>query len=155
MSLPPFQALLDAHRVDVYRFLVALVGAEEADDCFQETFLAALRAYPNLRDASNLRGWVLTIAHRKAMDHHRARVRRAEPVADVPDRIGSEPSRDGEPELWRAVRALPPKQQAAVVARYVNDLPYRDIARMTGGTEQAARRNAADGIAKLREVWAR
>ena len=155
MSLPPFQALLDTHRVDVYRFLVALVGAEEADDCFQETFLAALRAYPKLREASNLRGWILTIAHRKAMDHHRSRVRRAEPVADVPERAGRSVDLDGEPELWRAVRALPPKQQAAVVARYVNDLPYRDIARMTGGTEEAARRNAADGIAKLREVWSR
>jgi RNA polymerase sigma factor (sigma-70 family) len=153
MSLPPFQALLDAHRVDVYGFLVALVGSEDAEDCFQETFLAALRAYPKLRDASNLRGWILTIAHRKAMDHHRARVRRPEPVAALPERLAPERS-DGEPALWNAVRALPPKQRAAVVARYVNDLAYRDIARMTGGTEEAARRNAADGIAKLREVWA-
>ncbi|TMK23167.1 MAG: sigma-70 family RNA polymerase sigma factor [Actinobacteria bacterium] len=155
MSLPPFQALLDAQRVDVYRFLVALVGADEAEDCFQETFLAALRAYPKLRDASNLRGWILTIAHRKAMDHHRSRARRAEPVGEIPDRAAGSAMADGEPELWRAVRALPPKQQAAVVARYVNDLPYRDIARMTGGSEEAARRNAADGVAKLREVWTR
>ena len=73
MALPPFQALIDEHRVDIYRFLRASVGPDEADDCFQETFIAALRAYPRLRADSNLRGWLFTIAHRKALDSHRAR----------------------------------------------------------------------------------
>jgi RNA polymerase sigma factor (sigma-70 family) len=150
--LPPFQALLDTHRDDVYRFLVALVGPQEAEDCFQETFLAALRAYPDLRDARNLRAWLLTIAHRKAMDSHRARTRRPEPVESVPDAPALPPG-ERDPALWAAVRALPPKQQAAVVARYMNDLPYREIARVVGGTEDAARRNAADGVKKLREAW--
>ena len=86
MGIPPFQTLLDEHRDDVYRFLVASVGPTEADDCFQETFIAALRAYPRLRDASNLRSWVLTIAHRKAIDAHRGRKRRAVPVEDVGER---------------------------------------------------------------------
>ena len=152
VSLPPFQVLLDTHRGDVYRFLVALVGTQEAEDCFQETFLAALRAYPDLRDSRNLRAWLLTIAHRKAMDSHRARARRPQPVDEMPERAASPPA-EREPALWAAVRALPPKQQAAVVARYVNDLPYREIARIVGGTEEAARRNAADGVKKLREAW--
>ncbi|MGH2856325.1 MAG: RNA polymerase sigma factor, partial [Solirubrobacteraceae bacterium] len=82
MSLPPFQSLLDAHGRDVHRFLVATIGASDADDCYQETWIAALRAYPRLRDASNLRGWLLTIAHRKAIDSVRARARRATPVAE-------------------------------------------------------------------------
>src|SRR5918999_5257088 len=86
VRLPPFQALLDEHRDDVYRFLVASLGREEADDCFQETFISAMRAYPRLRDASNLRSWLFTIAHRKAIDAHRARARRALPVEDVPER---------------------------------------------------------------------
>jgi RNA polymerase sigma factor (sigma-70 family) len=155
VNLPPFQVFLDAHREDVYRFLVALVGRNDVEDCFQETFLAALRGYPKLRDAKNLKGWVLTIAHSKAMDAHRSRARRPEPVAEIPERGVAPMNLDGEPGLWIAVRNLPPKQRSAVVARYVNDLAYRDIARMTGGTEEAARRNAADGIAKLREAWAR
>jgi len=154
VSLPPFQVFLDSHREDVYRFLVALVGPNEAEDCFQETFLGALRAYPRLRDAKNLRGWVLTIAHRKAMDHHRSRARRAEPMAEMPER-GATPGHETDPALWNMVRALPPRQRAAVVGRYVNDLSYREIARITGGTEQAARRNAADGIVKLKEAWER
>jgi RNA polymerase sigma factor (sigma-70 family) len=152
VKLPPFQALLDAHRADVYRFLVALVGPQEAEDCFQETFLAALRAYPDLRDAGNLRAWVFTIAHRKAMDSHRARSKRPEPIDAVPERAAPPPA-ERDPVLWEAVRSLPPKQRTAVVARYVNDLPYREIARVLGGTEEAARRNAADGVKKLREAW--
>jgi RNA polymerase sigma factor (sigma-70 family) len=152
VNLPPFQALLDAHRRDVYRFLVALVGPQDAEDCFQDTFLAALRAYPDLRDARNLKGWLLTIAYRKAMDAHRARARRPEPVEAVPDQLGAPPP-ERDPALWEMVRALPPKQRTAVIARYVNDLPYREIARVVGGTEEAARRNAADGVKKLREAW--
>ena len=156
VNLPPFQVFLDGHREDVYRFLMALVGPNDAEDCFQETFLAALRGYPKLRDASNLKGWVLTIAHSKAMDSHRSLSRRPEPVPEVPDRATA-PTADGfgDPALWSVVRELPQKQRTAVVARYVNDLAYRDIAKMTGGTEEAARRNAADGIKKLREEWAR
>ena len=154
VRLPPFQALLDAHRAEVLRFCIALVGPQEAEDCFQETFLAALRAYPKLRDTSNLRAWLLTIAHRKAMDHHRGRARRATPMETVPERAAA-PGPEPEPALWDAVRALPPKQRAAIVARYVGDLSYREAAAIAGGTEEAARRNAADGLANLREVWSR
>jgi RNA polymerase sigma factor (sigma-70 family) len=152
MGMPPFQVLLDGHRNDVYRFLVAAVGPHEADDCFQETFVAALRAYPRLRDATNLRGWLLTIAHRKAIDAHRARRRRAVPVETVPERA-TLPAPDGEPELWQAVRQLPAKQRTAVLHRYVNDLPYADIGRIVGCSEAAARQNVRVGLASLRGAW--
>lgn len=84
MRLPPFQSLLDVHGSDVYRFCVAMVGAVEADDCFQETWIAALRAYPSLRRADNLRAWLFRIAQNKAIDAHRARSRRPVPVESVP-----------------------------------------------------------------------
>ena len=155
VRLPPFQALLDEHRNDVYRFLVASLGREEADDCFQETFIAALRAYPRLRDASNLRSWLFTIAHRKAIDAHRARARRAVPVDEVPEQADAGGlSRDGQPELWGAVRELPTKQRAAVLHRYVNDLAYADIGQVMGCSEDAARRSVHEGLKKLRTVWA-
>ena len=150
VGLPPFQVFLDEHREDVYRFLVAAAGRNEADDCFQETFLAALRAYTRLRDASNLRGWVMTIAYRKAMDAHRSRDRRADPVAEVPDRAlsdGAEP----DPELWDAVRTLPSGQRGAVLLRYVADLPYAQIASVLGCREDAARQRVREGLRGLRE----
>jgi RNA polymerase sigma factor (sigma-70 family) len=155
VRLPPFQSLLDEHRDDVYRFLVASLGRQEADDCFQETFIAALRAYPRLRDASNLRSWLFTIAHRKAIDSHRTRARRAVPIEEVPEQADAGGvGLNGEPELWRAVRELPAKQRAAVLHRYVNDLAYADIGQVMGTSEEAARRSVHEGLKKLRTVWA-
>ena len=153
--LPPFQTFLDEHRRDVLRFLVAMVGPVDADDCFQETFVSALRAYPRLEPGSNLRAWVLRIAQRKAIDHHRGKARRALPVAEVPEAahadVGS--SLDGEPELWAQVRALPPTQRAAIAYRYVSDLPYDEIAPLLDCSPEAARRSVHEGLKKLRSTW--
>jgi RNA polymerase sigma factor (sigma-70 family) len=151
---PPFQRFLDAQRDVVWRFLVSTVGSSEAEDCFQETFIAALRAYPRLRSDSNMRAWVLTIAHRKALDAHRARARRALPVAEpaaADARIAQSPAARDE-TLWQAVGKLPPRQRSAVVLRYVGDLPHRDIASAIGCSEEAARRSLHEGLTKLRKV---
>ncbi len=150
---PPFNRFLDDHREAVYRFLVATVGPDEADDCFQETFIKALRAYPRLRDAGNLRGWVLTIARRTAIDAARGRRRRPQPAPDPePPAVDGTPDL-GDPALWEAVRGLPPRQRAAVTLRYVNDLSYADVGRVIGSSEDAARRSAFEGLRRLREVW--
>jgi RNA polymerase sigma factor (sigma-70 family) len=153
VSLPPFQALLEAHRGDVYRFLVASVGHSDADDCFQETVISALRAYPKVRDDSNLRGWLLKIAQRKAIDSHRATGRRPLPVAHVPERPASAGSRNSEPELWAAVRALPPKQRTAVFCRSVMGMRYAELADLLDCSEDAARRSVHEGHKRLREEW--
>ena len=148
MSLPPFQRLLDAHAGDVLRFLVGAVGREDADDAFQETFLSALRAYPGLPHADNLRAWLFTIAHRKATDVHRARARRPVPVGAVQERVAPEPP--GEDD-WELVRGLPPRQRAVLTLRYAADLPHREIAAVLGCSEGASRRAAADGLKVLRK----
>lgn len=151
--LPPFQTVLDEHAAPVMGILRGAVGREAAEDCFQETFLAALRAYPQLQDAGNLRGWLLTIAHRKAIDHHRARGRRPLPVAEVPEQaveMGPEPDE----RLWAAVGALPPKQRAAVSLRYGSDLPHAEIAAALGCSPEAARRSLHEGLKRLRKELA-
>lgn len=157
-SLPPFQALLDDHRDAVLAFLLATVGPGEADDCFQETFLAALRAYPGLRDGRNLRGWILTIAHHKAIDALRARGRRPAPVEVPPEAGGDDAAMvraaNGLPAVWRAAAALPPRQRAAVAHRFIGELRYRQIGELLGCSEAAARRNVHDGLAKLRKEMA-
>jgi RNA polymerase sigma factor (sigma-70 family) len=153
-QLPPFQRFLDGHRDLVWRFLCSAVGPVEADDCFQETFIAALRAYPRLRADSNLRAWVLTIAHRKALDAHRGRSRRALPIADpdvVDGRAHAAPVARDE-ALWEAVQGLPTRQRSAVVLRYLGDLPHREIAAAIGCSEEAARRSLHDGLTSLRKV---
>ena len=94
----------------------------------------------------------MRIATNKALDHLRASKRRAIPVAEVPD-VPITPDADGEPELWRAVRSLPPLQRAAVVHRYVFDLTYAEVGTALGCSEEAARANAYEGRRKLREMW--
>lgn len=147
-----FQQFLDDHADLVHRFLAATVPADEVDDCFQETFISALRAYPKLRDSANLRSWVLTIAARKAIDGHRGRSRRAIPTSELPDAATPEPP-ERDPELWDALRDLPAKQRTAVALRYVNDLRYREIAQILGCTEAAARQSSKAGLDRLKEVW--
>jgi RNA polymerase sigma factor (sigma-70 family) len=155
MSLPPFQSLLDAHGRDVHRFLLATVGSSGADDCFQETWLAALRAYPRLRSAANLRGWLFTIAHRKAIDHVRARRRQALPVAEVPEQASAPLASDGTTDLWAKVRELPDKQRTAVALRYILDGAYAEISEVMGTSEEAARRNVHEGLKRLRMEYER
>lgn len=151
-ELPPFQTLIDQHAGEVMAVLRGAVGGADADDCFQETFLAALRAYPKLNDAGNLRGWLITIAHRKAIDHHRARGRHPVPVAEVAEVAVSDPEPgDG---IWTAVGALPPKQRAAVTLRYASDLPHAEIAAALGCSPEAARRSLHEGLKRLRKELA-
>ncbi len=154
MELPPFQRLLDANRDAVYRYLVYTVGPNDADDAFQETWIAALRAYPRLRSAENLRGWLLRIAHNKAIDAVRGRARRAVPVAEVPEVAVAD--RDGlDPELWTAVAALPPKQRGAVLLRFLADLSHAEIGAALECSPEAARRNLHEGLDRLRKEWTR
>jgi RNA polymerase sigma factor (sigma-70 family) len=148
-GLPPFQALLDDHADVVLRFLIARVGHVDAEDCFQETFLAALRAYPRLRDSANLRGWLLTIARNKVTDAHRDAQRR--PIlSEELDTATAAPHEPADGELWDAVGRLPAKQRNAVALRFAEDRSYDDIARTMATTPEAARRNVHEGIKKLR-----
>jgi RNA polymerase sigma factor (sigma-70 family) len=154
VKLPPFQVLLDRHSGELFRFLAASVGPVDAEDAFQETFLSALRAYPKLRDASNLRAWLFQIAHRKALDVHRGRARRPVPVEQVPEMAVVAEGGQREPELWQAVRRLPDKQRTAVFMRFAADLDYAQIGAALDCSEPAARQNVRAGLATIRKGWA-
>ncbi len=152
--MPPFQALIDEHAADVMAVLRGAVGRADAEDCFQETFLAALRAYPKLDDARNLRGWLLTIAHRKAIDHHRANGKRPLPIAEPGEVAGVTAEPELDDGIWALVGGLPPKQRAAVALRYACDLPHTEIAAALGCSPEAARRSLHEGIKRLRKELA-
>ena len=151
VSLPPFQSLVDTHWRDVARLAHALAGAEAADDVAQQAWTQALAAYPRLTSARNLRGWLLTVTHRCAMDHHRS-ARRTTPVADVGSLDARSAPAPGEPvpALWAAVAQLPTRQREAVVLRYVADLDHAAIAAALGTTPTMSRRLVSDGLATLR-----
>jgi RNA polymerase sigma factor (sigma-70 family) len=157
VKLPPFQSLVDENGGDLHRYLVAAAGPHDGADAFQETLLAALRAYPKVRSDQNLRGWLFTIAHRKVIDQARSRSRRAVPVATTPDApdIAVRDADDvvGTDEtVWAAVAGLPTKQRSAVVQRYLLDRAYAEIAEVIGSSEDAARQNVRAGLRRLRQV---
>jgi RNA polymerase sigma factor (sigma-70 family) len=159
----PFEEIVTEHGPTVLRVCRAVLGPrhrDDAEDAWSETFLAALRAYPTLDDDANVEAWLVTIAHRKAIDITRARDRRpttsTEP-SELPELVaasdrGARPE-DWDGDLWAALGALPDKQRTAVAYHYLAGLPYREIAAITGGSEDAARRAAADGIKKLRASY--
>lgn len=153
MGLPAFQTVIDEHGSALHRYLVGTVGIHDANDCFQETMIAALRAYPSLRHGDNIGGWLFTIAHRKVIDAARARDRRPVPVGAMADSCGSvhelpDVLDDG---LWERVGALPTKQRSAVLLRFIADRPYVDIAEALDCSEAAARQNVRAGLQRLRE----
>lgn len=148
--MQPFEQVVREHGATVLRVCRAVLGPADAEDAWSDTFLAALRAYPDLPARSNLRAWLVTIAHRKAIDHVRARNRRPFP-AELPEQA-CETGPDRDPDLAAAVRSLPEKQRLAVAYHYLGGLSYADVAELTGGTADAARRAAADGIKRLRTV---
>ena len=151
---PPFDQLVRDHGVRVWRVCRAVLGPVDADDAWSETFLAGLRAYPDLPADANVQAWLVTIAHRKAIDALRARARRPTPVSELPETVSTAGSwQPGEDDLWSALRALPPKQRQALAYHHLGGLPYAEVAAITGGTPEAARRAAADGLKTLRRTY--
>lgn len=148
---PPFEQVVTTYGATVLRVCRAVLGPVDADDAWSETFLSALRAYPDLPADANVAAWLVTIAHRKAIDVTRVRARQAVPVAALPEQhstIGI--PGDDRQEVWESVRRLPDKQRQALAYHYLAGLPFRDIAAILGGSTDAARRAAADGMKTLR-----
>ena len=150
----PFEKVVEEHGRTVLRVCRVIVGVHDGEDAWSETFLAAMRSYPDLPDDANAEAWLVTIAHRKAIDVLRARKRQPAPVGEIPEVptvLGLPGSEDG--DLWQAVAALPEKQRQAVAYHYVAGLAYAEIAEILGGTADAARRAAADGVKNLRKNY--
>jgi RNA polymerase sigma factor (sigma-70 family) len=150
--LPPFERVIDLHGQAVLRFCAAQAGPALAEDCFQETMLAALRAYDQVRDARAVRSWLFSIAARKALDAHRGRLRSPEPVAEPDELAGAADAALPDDDVWHEVRSLPDKQRSAVTLRYLVDLSHAEIGEVMGTSEAAARRNVFEGLERLRET---
>lgn len=151
MNELPFDPVATRHGPTVLRVVRAVLGpGADADDAWGETYLAALRAWPRLRPDSNVEGWLVTIAHRKAIDVVRRRGRHAVPVGDAPERPGEGPPEPADTDLWEALARLPDKQRQCVAYHHVAGLPHAEVARIVGGSIEAARKASSDGIRRLR-----
>jgi RNA polymerase sigma factor (sigma-70 family) len=154
VTLRPFEEIVTEHGPVVMRVCRALLGRADAADAWSETFLSAMQAYPGLRPGSNVRRWLVTIAHRKAIDQIRGTASRPQPVGQLPE-IPTTDRAPADGELQAALDALPPKQRGAVIYRYLAELSYAEVGQLLACTPTAARRNAADGVAHLRKHYSK
>jgi RNA polymerase sigma factor (sigma-70 family) len=145
VAIPPFERFYEEHRSEVLRLLRRKLGADRAEDAFQETFLRALRAYGRLDHGEHLRAWVLTIAQHVAIDT----LRRTRPTTDLVEE-GVDDTRPAYAELADLTDGLGPKERAAVVLRYGYDLSYDQIAAALGSTPDAARQATSTGVRRIR-----
>ena len=148
----PFETVVASHGAVVLRVCRAVLGPVDADDAWSETFLSAMKAYPELPADANLEAWLVTIAHRKAIDVLRAQARRPIPAGDLPETTQASGA-EHDDDLTAALGRLPGRQKQAVAYHYLAGLPYADVAAILGGSADAARRAAADGIAALRRTY--
>jgi RNA polymerase sigma factor (sigma-70 family) len=145
VAIPPFERFYEEHRSDVLRLLRRRLGADRAEDAFQETFLRALRAYGRLDHGEHLRAWVLTIAQNVALDT----LRRTRPTSELVE-TGTDDASPAYEELAELTDGLGPKERAAVVLRYGYDLSYDQIASALGSSPDAARQAASTGVRRIR-----
>ncbi|WP_153504779.1 RNA polymerase sigma factor [Cumulibacter manganitolerans] len=150
----PFETAVRRHAATVLRVCRAVLGpGADAEDAWSETFLAALQAWPTLPAGTNVEAWLVRVAQRKAIDVTRGQARRPAPT-DVPPEAESSlgiPGVDG--EVWQAVARLPERQRLAVAYHFLGGLPHAETAELIGGTPEAVRRAAADGIKTLRRRY--
>jgi RNA polymerase sigma factor (sigma-70 family) len=154
VKVRPFEDVVAEHGATVLRVCRAVVGPVDAEDAWSETFLSALRAYPGLPADANVEAWLVTIAHRRAIDVGRARSRRPVPTDTMPERPAAHAdpaARD--PDLWTALQRLPTKQRQALAYHHIAGLPFAEIAELLGNSPDAARRAAADGLKTLRKHY--
>ncbi|WP_320672708.1 RNA polymerase sigma factor [Patulibacter defluvii] len=146
----PFDTIVERHGPALLRFCVARLGRDHGEDAFQETLLAALRHYDELRDPEAVAGWLFAIAHRKLVDAVRARDRAPQPSDRIEEQPAPAAPAPGVDPIWRRVATLPPKQRQAVALRFLADLPHAQIAVAMGTSPEAARRNLHEGLRRLR-----
>ncbi len=157
-----FPDLVLAFQDRLYSGIRTYVGAAEAEDVTQETFIRvhkALHSYEASRiEALALSGWIWTIALNLCRNWFRTRSRRPKSVQLSFDRadtasVESEALDTAMLDEWRErLASLPPPQRDAVVLRHVVGLSYREIAAATDRPEGTTKTDVSRGLAALRRV---
>jgi RNA polymerase sigma-70 factor (ECF subfamily) len=149
-----FERLVDRHQRPVLHLCQRLVGHEDGRDLFQDVFLQAYRALPQLRAPGAFRTWLFRITVRRA---RRRLLERPRPASvENPDLFTAQ--READPveldEVVARLRAclglLPERQREVVLLRHYQELPFAEIAAILGIREDAARANHYQGLKRLR-----
>ena len=131
------------------------IGREAAEDAVQEAFAAALARWAEIGRLDDPAGWVRRVALYKAID--RVRSSRREP--GFLRRLASQPSTRRDPDAVRwndledEIRRLPPRQRAAVLLYYVEDLPVDEVAGILESATGTIKSNLHDARRRLATAW--
>ena len=154
---PPFEEALRRHDREIMRYLLRTTGdREDALDLFQETWLRAYRAYPQLDSAAGLRPWLFRIATNLCLNRTRDRARRSRVISGdtsnqvIDQRCAADPGHDGVLHLKAIIARLPAKQRQALVMRKFGGLDYGEIAAALGCSPDAARADVYQAMKKLK-----
>jgi RNA polymerase sigma-70 factor (ECF subfamily) len=155
-----FDQLIDDYSAEIFAYLWRMMGDEaDAEDCLQEAFLRAYRAYPRLRTGSNHRAWLYKIATNVAYTQLRQRSRLDKQTIPLEGELpANDPSAHARLEhneriaqVAALVEALPSKQKAALMMRKYQELPYTQIAKVLECSPEAARANVYQALKRLRD----
>ena len=155
-----FQALVEQYSEPLYWHIRQIVGShEDADDTLQDAFVKIWRALPDFRCESSVSTWMWRIATNEAMTFlRRKRVRAALQFSSISAEV--ERSIDGDPyfngdeaerKLVKAIAKLPDKQRAVFCMRYYQELPYEQIAEITGTSVGALKASFHIAQEKIKE----
>lgn len=160
-SKPAFDELVLAHGAELFAYLWRMVGeVGDAEECLQDTYLRAFRAFSKLEAGGNYRAWLYTIATNVARTFLKRRSREASRRAALDPALvagGATPledltRRERLQAIASAVETLPYKQRAALVLRKFQGMGYDEIAKTLGSNEATARANVYQALKKLRAM---
>ncbi|WP_301407629.1 SigE family RNA polymerase sigma factor [Luteococcus sp.] len=132
------------------RALLITRNPQLAEDLTQETLTKLYVNFRRVRTQDNPRGYAFTILYRLAIDHSRRRSSGELPSEALPEAGGPVYDTELRLDLARALVQLEPDLRALVVARYIDDLPVKQVASMFGRSEGWVRTTSSRALASLR-----
>jgi RNA polymerase sigma factor (sigma-70 family) len=147
-----FAHVYDTYAGSVYAFLkLRLKDPYLIEDIFQETFLAVYRQLAELDGIRHPKAWILTIAHRKMVDHLRRTSREVSGgLPDGADERAAEPDY-GDLYAGELLRMLDPDSRVIVYGIYIEGLTCKEIAGVLGIPEGTVKSRCYHARAKLKE----
>jgi len=155
-----FGQIFDLMSDPIFRFVAArLNDREAARDIVSQVFLEAWKSLPRYNPKLPFRAWLYTIAKYRLIDHYRAHHSTVSLEA-VTDRAGvTDLSAENETasevdSMLMVLSTLPELYQTVIRLKYLSELDYSEIAKITGKSENSLRVIVKRGLDKLREQLA-
>lgn len=152
--------LVRSYQSKVYGLVRKMViDHDDADDVTQEVFIKVHKSIENFREDSQLYTWIFRIATNESLTFlNKKRRRFFLPIEDIGSelsgKIDSSPSMDGDEiqkKLQKALLTLPDKQRLVFNLKYYEEMPYEEMAAVTGTSEGALKASYHHAVRKIEE----